>query len=60
MVFGAFSHWRDKHLAHAGGPMEGFALSVYGKLPIYKDYIIWECHQDGAADFKRWLDDAFA
>jgi hypothetical protein len=51
--------FKDRFLARGGGRIERFVLSAYGKLPIYKDYIMWECHAGGAAEMKRWLDESF-
>ncbi|MCL5270620.1 MAG: TagF domain-containing protein [bacterium] len=51
--------FKDRFLSRGGGRIESFVLSAYGKLPIYKDYIMWECHAGAAAEMKRWLDEAF-
>ena len=56
---GVFQTFKDRFLSRGGGNIESFVMAAYGKLPIYKDYIIWECYQGGAAEFKQWLDDAF-
>lgn len=50
---------KDRFLSRGDGPLPGFVLSAYGKLPIYKDYIQWECRMGGAAQFRQWLDEAF-
>ncbi len=59
MKFGALQNLKDRFFSRGGGAIESFTLSAYGKLPIYKDYILWECLNDGAEDFKQWLDVAF-
>ena len=59
MKFGSFQSFKDRFLSRGGGRIDSFAMAAYGKLPIYKDYIIWECQQGGAAEFKLWLDEAF-
>jgi hypothetical protein len=59
MKFTPFQNFKDKYLSRSHGRLSGFILSAYGKLPIYKDYILWECNVGGAAEFKRWLDESF-
>lgn len=59
MKFGGFQNFKDRFLSRGSGPIEDFVLCAYGKLPIYKDYIQWECHQGAALHFKQWLDQAF-
>ncbi len=59
MKFGPFQNFKDKFLSRGKGRIEAYTLCAYGKLPIYKDYILWECNAGGSAEFKRWLDDAF-
>ena len=59
MKFSGFRDFKNKLFAKSVAKIERFRLSVYGKLPIYKDYILWECHRPGAEEFKLWLDQAF-
>ena len=59
MKFGPLENLKNKLLSRGGGKIDTYVLSAYGKLPIYKDYIMWDCHLPGAAEFKRWLDESF-
>jgi type VI secretion system ImpM family protein len=46
----------------ADGPprMESYALHLYGKLPIYKDFISSGLTEEGAKDFRDWLGNGFS
>lgn len=46
----------------ADGPpkMESFALHLYGKLPIYKDFISSGLTEEGARDFRDWIGNGFS
>lgn len=46
----------------ADGPprMESYALHLYGKLPIYKDFISSGLTEDGAKEFRDWLGNGFS
>lgn len=59
MKFSGFRDFKNRLFSKPVAKIEQFRLSVYGKLPIYKDYILWECHRPGAEEFKLWLDQAF-
>ncbi len=56
---GMFQSLKDRFFSRHDGAIEDFVLAAYGKLPIYKDYIIWECYHGGAAEFKQWMDETF-
>ena len=49
-------------LAGADGPpkMESCALHLYGKLPIYKDFISSGLTEEGAKEFRDWLGNGFS
>lgn len=48
--------------AGADGPpkMETYALHLYGKLPIYKDFISSGLTEEGAKEFRDWLGNGFS
>ena len=48
--------------AGADGPprMETCALHLYGKLPIYKDFISSGLTEEGAKEFRDWLGNGFS
>lgn len=56
-----FSKLKDG-LSGADGPpkMETCALHLYGKLPIYKDFISTGFTEDGSKDFRDWLGNGFS
>lgn len=56
-----FSKLKDG-LSGADGPpkMETYALHLYGKLPIYKDFISSGLTEEGAKDFRDWLGNGFS
>ncbi len=49
-------------LSGADGPpkMETCALHLYGKLPIYKDFISSGFTEEGSKDFRDWLGNGFS
>ena len=56
-----FSKLKDG-LSGADGPpkTETYALHLYGKLPIYKDFISTGFTEDGSKDFRDWLGNGFS
>ena len=56
-----FSKLKDG-LSGADGPpkLETYALHLYGKLPIYKDFISSGFTEEGAKDFRDWLGNGFS
>lgn len=56
-----FSKLKDG-LSGADGPpkLETYALHLYGKLPIYKDFISSGLTEEGAKDFRDWLGNGFS
>lgn len=55
-----FNNLRQKLLGSKGeSPPTTLAVSIYGKLPIYKDYIQVGCNEKRTAEFKHWLEEAF-
>ncbi|MFN7987839.1 MAG: TagF domain-containing protein [Thermoanaerobaculia bacterium] len=56
-----FSKLKDG-LAGADGPpkLETYPLNVYGKLPIYKDFISSGFTEEGSKDFRDWLGNGFS
>ncbi len=46
----------------ADGPprLETYALHLYGKLPIYKDFISSGLTEEGSKDFRDWLGNGFS
>jgi type VI secretion system ImpM family protein len=59
--WGLFSKLKEG-LSGADGPprMEGYALHLYGKLPIYKDFISTGFTEEGSKDFRDWLGNGFS
>ena len=56
-----FSKLKDG-LSGADGPpkLETYALHLYGKLPIYKDFISSGFTEEGSKDFRDWLGNGFS
>lgn len=56
-----FSKLKDG-LSGADGPpkLESYALNLYGKLPIYKDFISSGFTEEGTKDFRDWLGNGFS
>ena len=56
-----FSKLKDG-LSGADGPpkLETYALHLYGKLPIYKDFISTGFTEEGSKDFRDWLGNGFS
>lgn len=56
-----FSKLKDG-LSGADGPpkLEAYALHLYGKLPIYKDFITSGFTEEGSKDFRDWLGNGFS
>ena len=56
-----FSKLKDG-LSGADGPpkLETHALHLYGKLPIYKDFISSGFTEEGSKDFRDWLGNGFS
>jgi type VI secretion system ImpM family protein len=56
-----FSKLKDG-LSGADGPpkLETYALHLYGKLPIYKDFISSGLTEEGAKEFRDWLGNGFS
>jgi type VI secretion system ImpM family protein len=56
-----FSKLKDG-LSGADGPpkTETYALHLYGKLPIYKDFISTGFTEEGSKDFRDWLGNGFS
>ncbi|MBK8597351.1 MAG: type VI secretion system-associated protein TagF [Holophagales bacterium] len=56
-----FSKLKDG-LSGADGPpkLENYALNLYGKLPIYKDFISSGFTEEGAKEFRDWLGNGFS
>lgn len=58
-MFRAFQRLKDSVFSGGDAAFENLELRGYGKLPIYKDYILLGCEPEGASEFKHWLDVAF-
>ncbi len=56
-----FSKLKDG-ISGADGPpkLETYALHLYGKLPIYKDFISSGFTEEGSKDFRDWLGNGFS
>ena len=56
-----FSKLKDG-ISGADGPpkMETYPLHLYGKLPIYKDFISSGFTEEGSKDFRDWLGNGFS
>lgn len=59
IMFRAFQRLKDSVFSGGDAAFENLELRAYGKLPIYKDYILLGCEPEPATEFKRWLDVAF-
>jgi type VI secretion system ImpM family protein len=56
-----FSKLKDGFSGADGPPkMETFSLHLYGKLPIYKDFISSGFTEEGAKEFRDWLGNGFS
>jgi len=56
-----FSKLKDGISGSDGPPrMEAFGLHLYGKLPIYKDFISTGFTEEGSKDFRDWLGNGFS
>lgn len=56
-----FSKLKEGFSGPDGPPkMETFALHLYGKLPIYKDFISSGFTEEGSKDFRDWLGNGFS
>jgi type VI secretion system ImpM family protein len=56
-----FSKLKDG-LSGADGPpkLEAYGLNLYGKLPIYKDFISSGFTEEGSKEFRDWLGNGFS
>ncbi len=56
-----FSKLKDGLSGTEGPPkLEGYPLHLYGKLPIYKDFISSGFTEEGSKDFRDWLGNGFS
>ncbi len=60
-AWGLFSKLKEGFSGADGPPRtEAYALHLYGKLPIYKDFISTGFTEEGSKDFRDWLGNGFS
>ena len=60
-IFGIFGKLKQSLSGDGGeGRTESFPLHLYGKLPIYKDFISSGLTEPAAQEFQKWLSNGFS